>query len=117
MTVFTMSCHSEGYLGHTHLLRMCLDVHINRFGVIPEDYQQDKWRHITDLSHPSESSVNEGIPSQLCRSTYVTIDDVILSLEEIQYWQRVTSKYLPSITSAPGRPISTQDEMERSGIH
>ena len=27
------------------------DVHINRFGVIPKNYQQDKWLLITDLSH------------------------------------------------------------------
>ena len=59
---------------------MCPDVHINRFGVIPKDYEQDKWQHITDLSHPSESSVNDGIPSQLCRLTYVTIDDAFLSI-------------------------------------
>ena len=42
------------------------DVHNNRFGVIPKNYQQDKWQLITDLSYPSGSSVNDGIPSQLC---------------------------------------------------
>ena len=59
---------------------MCPDVHINRFGVIPKNYQQDKWRLITDLSYPSGSSVNDGIPSQLCSLTYVTIDDAILNI-------------------------------------
>jgi len=58
----------------------CARVHINRFGVIPKNHQQDKWRLITDLSHPSGSSVNDGIPSQLCSLTYVTIDDAILSI-------------------------------------
>ena len=59
---------------------ICPDVHINRFGVIPKNHQQDKWQLITDLSHPSGSSVNDGIPSQLCTLTYVTIDDAILNI-------------------------------------
>ena len=58
----------------------CPGIHINRFGVIPKNHQQDKWRLITDLSHPSGSSVNDGIPSQLCTLTYVTIDDAVLSI-------------------------------------
>ena len=33
-----------------------------------------------DLSHPSDSSVNDSIPSQLYRLTYVTIDDAILNI-------------------------------------
>ena len=59
---------------------MCPDVHINRFGVIPKNYQQYKWRLITDLSYKSGSSVNDGIPLQLCSLTYVTIDDAILNI-------------------------------------
>ncbi|XP_065908270.1 uncharacterized protein [Dysidea avara] len=55
-------------------------VQINRFGVIPKNHQQDKWRLITGLSHPSGSSVNDGIPSQLCTLTYVTVDEAILSI-------------------------------------
>ena len=58
----------------------CRAVHINRFGVIPKNHQQDKWRLITDLSYPSGSSVNDGIPSQLCTLSYVTIDDAILNI-------------------------------------
>ena len=30
-----------------------LDVHINRFGVIPKQHQQGKWMLIVDLSNPS----------------------------------------------------------------
>ena len=59
---------------------MCPDVHINRFRVIPKNNQPDKWRLITDLSYPSGSSVNDGIPSELCSLTYVTIDDAILNI-------------------------------------
>jgi len=58
----------------------CPNVHINRFGVIPKNHQQNSWRLITDLSHPSGSSVNDGIPPQLCTLTYVTIDDAILNI-------------------------------------
>ena len=55
-------------------------VHINRFGVIPKSHQLNKWRLITDLSHPLEASVNDGIPPVLCSLSYVTIDDAILSI-------------------------------------
>ena len=58
----------------------CPGIHINRFVAIPRNHQQDKWHFITDLSHPSGSSVNDGIPSQLCTLIYVTMDDVILSI-------------------------------------
>jgi len=58
----------------------CPGVHINRFGVIPKNHRQDSWRLITDLSHPSGRSVNDGIASELCTLMYVTIDDAILSI-------------------------------------
>lgn len=77
---------SHGRISGPYLPSMCPDVHINRFEVIPKNHQRDKWQLITDLSYPSGSSVNDGIPSQLCTLTYVTIDDAILSLEEIQCW-------------------------------
>ena len=44
------------------------------------NHQQDKWWLITDLSYPAGSSVNDGISSQLCSLTYVTIDDAILNI-------------------------------------
>ena len=52
-------------------------IHISRFGVIPKSHQPDKWRFITDLSHPTGSSVNDGIPPTLCSLSYVSIDDAI----------------------------------------
>ena len=58
----------------------CPGVHLNRFGVILKNHQQDKWQLITDLSYPSGSSVNDGIPSQLCSLTYITIDDAIFNI-------------------------------------
>ena len=74
---------------------MCSDVHINRFGVMPKNYQQDKWQLIPDLSHPSGSSVNDGISSQLSSLTYVCDYDAILNIlksGKIQNWQRLPSK-------------------------
>ena len=35
-------------------------VHISRFGVIPKAHS-DKWRLITDLSHPPSQSINDGL--------------------------------------------------------
>jgi len=53
------------------------EVHISRFGVIPKNHQPDKWRLIVDLSYPSDHSVNDGIPKQLCGLKYITVDDAI----------------------------------------
>ena len=73
---------SLGRISGPYLPSMCPDVHINRFRVIPKNNKPDKWRPITDLSYPSGSSVNSGIPSELCSLTYVTIDDAILNILE-----------------------------------
>jgi len=60
---------SLGRISGPYSLSMCPDVHINRFGVIPKNYQQNRWRLITDLSHPVGSSVNDAIPFDLCSLT------------------------------------------------
>ena len=93
------------------------------YPTVVDDYihhEQDKWWLITDLSYPSGSSVNDGMPSQLCSLTYLTIDDAILNI--LKSWKNNTGKDwhqkdLSFITSAPNRPISTRDDMERSDIH
>ena len=71
---------SLGRISGPYLCSMCPDVHINRFGIISKSYQQDTWWLITNLSYLSGSSVNDGIPSQLCSLAYVTIDDAILNI-------------------------------------
>ena len=53
------------------------DVHLSRFGVIPKNHQPDKWRLIVDLSFPSGTSVNDGIPKELCSLKYITVDHAI----------------------------------------
>ena len=51
-------------------------LHINRFGVIPKGHNTGKWRLITDLSHPSGCSVNDGIDPALCSLTYSSVEQV-----------------------------------------
>ena len=53
-------------------------LHINRFGVIPKGHNTGKWRLITDLSYPSNASVNDGIDPCLCSLSYTTVDDIAL---------------------------------------
>ena len=53
------------------------EIHTSRFGVIPKNHQQDKWRLIVDLSHPKHHSINDGVPSSLCSIQYITIDDAV----------------------------------------
>ncbi len=48
-------------------------VHTNRFGVILKNHQPNKWRLITDLSHPD---INDAIDPDLCSLSYVTVDEV-----------------------------------------
>ena len=50
--------------------------HINRVGVIPKGHTPGKWRMITDLSFPPNASVNDGIDTNLCSLSYVTVDHV-----------------------------------------
>ena len=48
---------------------------VNRFGVIPKANKPGKWRLIVDLSHPPDSSVNDGISSADASMSYSRIDD------------------------------------------
>ena len=52
-------------------------LHINRFGVIPKGHNTGKFRLITDLSFPSDKSVNDGINPSLCSLVYTTVDEVV----------------------------------------
>ena len=49
-------------------------VQVSRFGVIPKS-TAGKWRLILDLSWPDGHSVNDGIDSDLCSLSYVSVDD------------------------------------------
>lgn len=49
-------------------------VHVSRFGVIPKG-TSGQWRLILDLSSPEGHSVNDGIDSDICSLSYVTVDD------------------------------------------
>jgi len=49
---------------------------INRLGCIPKKYRPDKWRVITDLSHPQGCSVNVTIDPNLCSLSYISVDEV-----------------------------------------
>ena len=39
--------------------------HVSQFGIVPINHQPNKWRLIVDLSHPTDGSVNGGIPRAL----------------------------------------------------
>ena len=53
-----------------------VDVHLSHFWVIPKGHTTGKWRVITDLSYPLESSINDSIDKELCSLKYVTVDIV-----------------------------------------
>ena len=59
------------------------DAHISRFGVIPKQHKPNNWRLIVDLSHPVGSSVNDGIPKELCSLSYITVDTAINHIIEL----------------------------------
>ena len=66
------------------------DVYISRFRVIPKNHQPDIWQLITDLSHPTGTSVNDGIPPTLCSLSYVTIYNAVLKI--LQYGKGTPAK-------------------------
>ena len=51
-------------------------IHISRMGVIPKGHTPGHWRVITDLSYPSQYSVNDEIDSALCSLRYVSVDTI-----------------------------------------
>ena len=51
-------------------------LHFSPFRVIPKGHQTGKWRLIVDLSSPHGRSVNDGIDSELCTLSYISVDDV-----------------------------------------
>ena len=62
-----------GLFAQGELVAQC---HISRFGVIPKGHGTGKFRLITDLSFPPAGSVNDGIESDLCSLTYITVEEV-----------------------------------------
>jgi len=50
---------------------------VSRFGAIPKNHQPNKWRLFVDLSHPTDGSINNGIPKDLCSIKYITVDSAI----------------------------------------
>ena len=59
------------------------NVRLNRIGVIPKGHTPGRWRLITDLSHPCDQSVNDGIDPALCSLTYVTVDTVARTVQAL----------------------------------
>lgn len=49
-------------------------VQISSLGVIPKKSNPAKWRLIMDLSSPHGASVNDGIASELCSLSYISVD-------------------------------------------
>ena len=52
-------------------------VHVSPMGLVPKAHMANKWRLIVDLSHPTGSSVNDGISSNLCSLHYASVDDAV----------------------------------------
>ena len=58
-------------------------LHTNLMGVIPKGHTPGKWRLITDLSHPEERSVNDGIQPQLCSLSYTSVEAVAVAAQRL----------------------------------
>ena len=59
--------------------QMFTDVQVSRFGVIPKS-EPGNWRLILDLSSPEGRSVNDGINSENCSLSYITVDDAVRAI-------------------------------------
>lgn len=58
-------------------------IHVSPLGLVPKSHQPDQWRMICDLSSPTNSSVNDGIPSNLCSLHYATVDDAVRLIQQL----------------------------------
>ena len=64
-------------MGHGRVVQVdpaAMEIHINRFGVIPKGHRTGKWRHIVDLSHPAGHSVSDGVDPVSCSLSYATVE-------------------------------------------
>ena len=49
---------------------------VNHVGVIPKGHDNGKWRYITDLYYPPNSTVSDAIEPDQCFHSYVLVDQV-----------------------------------------
>ncbi len=73
----------SAYLAQEKLLnRMAVvhpDCHISPFGVIPKKVKPGHWHLIVDMSSPENASVNDGIDKDMCSTSYITTDSVVVT--------------------------------------
>ena len=77
---------SEGHILGPFDPNLLPEVQISRFGVIPKR-NSSSWRLILDLSSPEGWSVNNGIDSDLCSLSYVSIEDTARAI--VGVWARI----------------------------
>lgn len=58
-------------------------VHVSPLGLVPKAHQTNKWRLIVDLSHPTGSSVNDGISPDQCSLHYASVDDAVNIIQKL----------------------------------
>lgn len=56
---------------------------VSSFGVIPKRHQPNKWGLIVDLSSPEGQSINDGIDSDTCSLSYISIDDIAATVRNL----------------------------------
>lgn len=58
-------------------------VHVSPMGLVPKSHQPNKFRLIVDLSHPTGSSVNDGILPRLCSLQYASVDMAVKMVRQL----------------------------------
>ena len=64
---------------HEQLVHTCM----SSFSVIPKRNQQNKWRLILELSSPEDHSINDGIKSEWCSLSYVSVDNIAQTILQL----------------------------------
>ena len=52
-------------------------IHCSPIGIIPKPHQPGKYRLIVDLSAPQCSSINDGVPTELCSLHYASVEQAV----------------------------------------
>ena len=96
-------------------------VQVSPFGVILKGHTPGKWRLIVDLSSPKGSSVIDGVSSDLCSLSYISIDDisrVIASLGRGTLLAKIDIKsaYMIMPVHQDDRPLLGSYALEGAGV-
>ena len=93
-------------------------VHLSPLGLIPKKNKPGKWRMIVDISSPKDSSINDGISTELASLQYTSIDDLAaFSREEPLFSEGRHKRSVQDDPSSSRRSAPVRGQVEWSNLY